>query len=657
MNRLFLLLWALSLNVYFVTQSDADDQKISPVATLAGQLAAGDGLDLSLFNTLPTSSQAELLILLSSRNETASIEKLLASGLEANVVAANGETALLTAVYAENLESARVLLDAGADPELIVNGHSIRSTVDLIGSPEMKALFGAGEPVDIHAQLRHAVRQGDFEHTERLLADNADPNATDDQGYSAVLEATLASQVDLLEVLLASGGDPNMVNAEGITPAAAAIMNGDLESLRLLLANEANPSAMVQDVPLLTLAATTNQADIVEMLIDAGADPDVAGTGSVRPAIIAKLLGADEITDIVGDVPELDPPPDLLEAVLKGRGVAEALLRGADPNQRDSKGTPLVILATLRGDFSSVETLIKHDADVFARGPNGMSIIHAAAIHDRNQEQEQRLSMTAHVFGDLAWRFERDEMARLLAMRDDSGRSAFVILASEYESWPERFFRHEEIAQLIYDEDEDGVSPYIAAILSQNVDLIKAFHSRGIVPPELPGGPSVQDLARARGYWDVLALMPDDRIVPEGFELGASLDIKKVMQSRLKEWGYYQGPIDGIFGIGSVAALKQFFLERKDEIKSMVDFSENIRSYERDANNGARWLVTETKIGHWCEWNIGERKNSNDLIIACVRGGQRWNSFGVGYQIDHEDGNDRIVLFGAGGWKEYAVLR
>ena len=34
-------------------------------------------------------------------------------------------------------------------------------------------------------------------------------------------------------------------------------------------------------------------------------------------------------------------------------------------------------------------------------------------------------------------------------------------------------------------------------------------------------------------------------------------DVKKV-QSRLKTWGYYNGAVDGIFGSGTLAAVKSF---------------------------------------------------------------------------------------------------
>jgi ankyrin repeat protein len=150
--------------------------------------------------------------------------------------------ALASAARAGRLEMLRLLLDAGADPNLGGAGnqtalaaaviHHQDAAVDLLldrgakaggdprsGVPPLlfaldveiaERLLDAGAPVDARdarggTALMGAVLIGDADLVDLLLERNADPDATDSAGRSALLYATILRFAALEERLLAAG--------------------------------------------------------------------------------------------------------------------------------------------------------------------------------------------------------------------------------------------------------------------------------------------------------------------------------------------------------------------------------------------------------------------------------------------------------------------
>ena len=131
-------------------------------------------------------------------------------------------------------------------------------TADNPGAPDAETLALA------HA-LFDAAREGNTALLAGYLSAGAPAAMTNAAGDSLLMLAAYHGHVDTLRLILAHGGDPNTANDRGQTPLAGAVF---------------------KDYP-----------EIVQVLVDAGADPD-AGTPSARAA--AQMFERQDILALLG---------------------------------------------------------------------------------------------------------------------------------------------------------------------------------------------------------------------------------------------------------------------------------------------------------------------------------------------------------------------
>lgn len=87
-------------------------------------------------------------------------------------------------------------------------------------------------------------------NTTKLLADGADVNAVDEEGFTPLLFAAADDSVDVVRLLLEAGANVNAANSGGETPLFKATMNtssGALTIAKLLLEHGADPHAPTSD--------------------------------------------------------------------------------------------------------------------------------------------------------------------------------------------------------------------------------------------------------------------------------------------------------------------------------------------------------------------------------------------------------------------------
>jgi uncharacterized protein len=244
-------------------------------------LAAGANPNLALL-------RGETPLMLASRTGNPQIvELLLQKGANVNAKAARNQNALMWAVAQKHPDVTRVLLAHGADVQARSDAWNYVMAVPPHGVPE----YNRAIPFGNDTALMFAARVGDAESARLLLDAGANPNDADAWGISAMVLAAHSGFRDLVELLLSRGADVNSA-AAGFSALHEAIMRRDEKLVATLLAHGADVSLPVRTwtperrssedfnfAPSLVgatpfwLAARFNEPAVMRMLVEHGADP------------------------------------------------------------------------------------------------------------------------------------------------------------------------------------------------------------------------------------------------------------------------------------------------------------------------------------------------------------------------------------------------
>ena len=128
--------------------------------------------------------------------------------------------------------------------------------------------------------LMYATLYGDAESVRLLLEAGADPNIRNESGATALMWAM--DDLDKSRLLIRSGADVNARSDDGRTPLLIATARpGSFDVVKLLLDHQANPSQMVNTYrgPMtpLRLAAEAGDEAMLRLLLERGADAKAMG--------------------------------------------------------------------------------------------------------------------------------------------------------------------------------------------------------------------------------------------------------------------------------------------------------------------------------------------------------------------------------------------
>ena len=217
---------------------------------------------------------------------------LLESGVCGNSTDASGEHPLARAVKNHDAESLMMLLNSGADPSAKSGecGHILGVAAECGQFELLNTLLAAGgDPngsmPDGKAVLIWAVEQGHQNLIADLLRHEPNPNLKDPQGNPLLHVAMSAGNRALVESLLEIGADPTTPDAVGNTVIHHAIDQKWHDIIPRFAAKGADPNARNREgASPLSMALSIGDTDLFKSLLEIGADPLLACSGTQGPS-------------------------------------------------------------------------------------------------------------------------------------------------------------------------------------------------------------------------------------------------------------------------------------------------------------------------------------------------------------------------------------
>ena len=346
-------------------------------------LAAGADANAMLLN-------GETALMTCSRTgEVKAVDALLARGADVNRKEPfRDQTALMWAAAQKHPAVVAALVKAGADVRARSRAFAQTVTSEVTQRAGREALNytvtrGGSTP------LLFAARSGDVESARVLLAAGADVNDALPDGMTALVEAAHSGHQAVGMLLLEKGADPD-ARGIGYTALHAAVLRGGLDLAKALLARGADPNLrMTKGTPVRRnsedfelpatligstpyfLAAKFVEADLMRALAEGGADTQLSMTSGETPLMAAAGMGASAQTDRRG-LSILDGGKVEAESLVAA-AVSAALAHGADVNAANQNGDAALHAAALLGYDSVIRQLVQAGARPDLKNARGLT--------------------------------------------------------------------------------------------------------------------------------------------------------------------------------------------------------------------------------------------------------------------------------------------
>ena len=423
------------------------------------------------------------------------VRTLLTQKVNVDVRASDGSTALLWLAHWNDLESANLLLAAGADAnavndfkmtplsEACTNGNSalVRSLLKSGANPNTPVATG-------EAPLMTCAKTGSADAVRMLIEYGAAVNAKEPtQNQTALMWAAAERHPDVVKAFIDAHADLTANSKQGFTPIHFAARVGDLESVKLLLAagvdvnilthaegaanrvtsqlGIAKTAGTLGYTPLL-VAVMRGQVELALYLLDHGADPNNIAGGLTPLHWASSEWESFTANPVYGFN---DPMAGIPDRQAKLRLVKALLAHGANVNARmtkpqpqfaggylDATGATPVLLAASANDIEMMHILLDAGADPkILTASNGSAIMAAAGLNHSIGEDtvtEAQALETVKLLLDLGV--------------DPKGETTFgenALFGPGYRGWNKLLAQLIDLGVNVNAVSKAGVTPYLAA--------------------------------------------------------------------------------------------------------------------------------------------------------------------------------------------------
>lgn len=317
--------------------------------------------------------EATPLYLAAYEGHASTVKLLLSLGARRDRNSLFGLTALNGAVTGRSYHAVKTLCMHGALVNKSNNTHGC-SPLHMAardGQVEIAKLllqFGAESSVtniNRRTPLHTAVQYGQL-GMARLLLDHDHINASDRLGFTALHLAVKQGSIELVTLLLEAGADANIANNKGFYPlhTFASFMTPKIAIGELLLQYDAEVNADTGifnfQYTALHLAAYVGSVEVIELLIECGADISALSTRGAAPIHLAASRGSIQVVSLLAGLPGVpltlrdnNGRTPLFHAAMRGHvGVVRSILLNASASM--GAGSYLQHILEAAGDIPDV---------------------------------------------------------------------------------------------------------------------------------------------------------------------------------------------------------------------------------------------------------------------------------------------------------------
>jgi uncharacterized protein len=424
------------------------------------------------------------------------VRALLTQKVDVNARSSDGATALLWLAHWNDLDTANLLLGAGADAntandfrmtplsEACTNGNSTLVRLLLKSGANPNTAIATGE-----TPLMTCARSGSADAVRMLIEYGAAVNAKEPaQGQTALMWAAAERHPDVVKAFIEAHADLTATTKQGFTAIHFAARLGDLESVKLLLAAGVDVNILTHTAegstnrvssflgiaksqgalgytPLL-VAVVRGRVDLALYLLDHGADPNNIAAGFTPLHWASSQWESFTANPVYGFE---DPMSGIPDRQAKLRLVKALLAHGANVNTRATKPQPQFaggyldvtgatpfLLAASANDIEMMHILLDAGADPKILTASNASAIMAAA------------GLNHSIGEDTVTEAQAMETVKLLLDLgvDPKGETTFgenALFGPGYRGWNKLLAELIDLGVNVNAVSKAGVTPYLAA--------------------------------------------------------------------------------------------------------------------------------------------------------------------------------------------------